>query len=673
MHPNTTTGKRTTTPLIARPSSLPQNPLHAAHRPPPSFPLHGGLPPPAMNPLAYSLGGALNVMGYNGMHYPPVHQAAMHAPLPYYDPPAPVRTAAAPPLPPAHSHAFLPARPAHLPYLPSSAPSTSHRSTSTNPVPARPPRSSGPAAAPSELHCTALAGCPFSTRSRKLLREHLEDRHLVFEPGREPKPWSGSLKPLDGAVIEGTGITLDSEEAVRKWREDRKRRWPSKKVVEEKERQREERVKAGLEAPPRERNAGRGRGRGGRGDFGGDHGGRGGGARGLGRGAMGGHGGEGRDNGSKRAMGDEARMEGPEQKKAKVDATEGPAKVDADESGDSTSSDSSELSSSDSESDDASVAGPEDVDDDAAEDGDEGDSDGEPVEEMSTKRNAELPNGGNDSVTASPTKQFQVVCRQWRKGTCALGDAQCPYLHTIPPGQADPPPPRRQRPHPRAPPHNPFARPSLTTASNPFSSTPSAFDAFSVLEEHDLRHELNDLLQVIEWTGANGWLKGVELRIGQKDEESGIEVVGQSEDARLGSGGNEANGVHDEGEGEDETVGADAASDKVDLTPSTSLVNVASYTLPNKPSISVIESASSLPPPSTGPLPTTLVPPSLASATKPSTTTIPKASGPARPSGLSLVADYSSDDSQDSDSELEENLVAESLRPKQSTVASTLS
>jgi len=34
-------------------------------------------------------------------------------------------------------------------------------------------------------------------------------------------------------LIEGTSVTLDSPEAVAKWIEERKKRWPSNKVVEE--------------------------------------------------------------------------------------------------------------------------------------------------------------------------------------------------------------------------------------------------------------------------------------------------------------------------------------------------------------------------------------------------------------------------------------------------------
>lgn len=42
---------------------------------------------------------------------------------------------------------------------------------------------------------------------------------------------------------------------------------------------------------------------------------------------------------------------------------------------------------------------------------------------------------------------------------------------------------------------------------------------------------MSDVLQVIEFLGANDWLKGVEIRPGQLDEESGIEVL---EDKKVG-------------------------------------------------------------------------------------------------------------------------------------------
>ena len=38
--------------------------------------------------------------------------------------------------------------------------------------------------------------------------------------------------------------------------------------------------------------------------------------------------------------------------------------------------------------------------------------------------------GGGGGGGPAP-KRFQVVCRHWRKGNCALGDAECPYLHHV--------------------------------------------------------------------------------------------------------------------------------------------------------------------------------------------------------------------------------------------------
>lgn len=95
-------------------------------------------------------------------------------------------------------------------------------------------------------------GCSFEGQ-RKAVREHEEDRHLIYAPGKEPKPWVGSYKAPDGSVpflagqdssgeilkscshsvrIEGTSISLDSPEAIAKWIEERKKKWPSAKVVE---------------------------------------------------------------------------------------------------------------------------------------------------------------------------------------------------------------------------------------------------------------------------------------------------------------------------------------------------------------------------------------------------------------------------------------------------------
>ncbi|BGP28575.1 hypothetical protein JCM10296v2_000311 [Rhodotorula toruloides] len=337
--------------------------------------------------------------------------------------------------------------------------------------------------------------CSF-TGLKKQVREHEEDRHLIYAPGREPKPWSGSLKPVDGAVIEGTGIALDTPEAVAKWIEERKKRWPSKKVVEEKEKARAERIAAGLEAPPRERGSrGRGRGRG-QADLRG---------RGRGRGGRGGFVG-GREGGEAQ-QGEADKADEPARKRVKMgnegetaDAktavqTEDPDEADSDDSDDGPP----EQATTQVEAMDAEMDDDETVEEEGT--GAEQAGEEELVQTLT-----------EDAASEAPRKRFQVVCRHWRKGSCALGD-DCPYLHEIPANAPPPPLPKRKRPAPPPPPHNPFARPAGYS------------DPFSLLEERDYKHLVSDVLQVIEFLGANDWLKGVEIRPGQLDEESGIEVL----------------------------------------------------------------------------------------------------------------------------------------------------
>ncbi|BGP12473.1 hypothetical protein JCM10213_006960 [Rhodosporidiobolus nylandii] len=451
--------------------------------------------------------------------------------------------------------------------------------------------------------------CSFTGRQKEV-REHEEDRHLIYQPGREPKPWSGSLKPIDGAVIEGTGLSLDTPEAVAKWIEERKKRWPSKKVVDEKEKARAERVAAGLEAPPRERGAGRGRGRG-RGqasDFGG---------RGRGRGGRGGF--VGGSHGAPPEEGDE-----PAAKRLKIEDG-----VKQDDSGSGSSSDSSDLSSSGSDDEDS-------------------DDDGPPEEEASSRRRGSLDGlkgededeedegpeaqgvkkeeGGEEK--AEPEKRFQVVCRHWRKGQCQLGDEKCPYLHHIPANAPPPPPPKRKRPAPPPPAHNPFARPAS------FSSDP-----FAQLAERDHRHLVSDVLQVIEWLGANDWLRGVEIRPGQVEEESGIEVLAETEtqEVKIEEGQQDAKPVIEEMKPA-EANGAPASM------PSAVIPPPHPSSLPTKPLTAPLVPS---------PLPLTAAPVStLPIRPLPAAT----AAAPA-PSALSFLADYGSD----TDDEADEQAVAAAL------------
>ncbi|KAG5221235.1 nuclear fragile mental retardation-interacting protein [Salix suchowensis] len=96
--------------------------------------------------------------------------------------------------------------------------------------------------------CTYL-NCKF-TGSPKTLEIHRMDRHLIYPPGwdkqRKKNDWDAdpSLKgkPIP---IQGTNIFLDTLEAVKAWREERKRRWPSKDRVEDKKRKMSEAIARG--------------------------------------------------------------------------------------------------------------------------------------------------------------------------------------------------------------------------------------------------------------------------------------------------------------------------------------------------------------------------------------------------------------------------------------------
>ncbi|GAA5892104.1 hypothetical protein JCM6882_005696 [Rhodosporidiobolus microsporus] len=618
----------------------------------------GGLPPPPAPPYAERGGYG---QGHGGGAYgPPQHygQNGWNGAAPGYPPQPPPQPAYPPSFyPPSHQiHHSLP--PAPAPYASTSSasypPSLPNRPQTTEdgytlsgaydlsassapssfpPGPSRggPPGKRGRGAGarggrepvnqgPQIIKC-CKEDCTFTGR-KKDVREHEEDRHLIYAPGREPKPWSGSLKPLEGAVIEGTGISLDTPEALARWIEERKKRWPSKKVVEEKEKAREQRVAAGLEAPPRER-GGRGRGRGrGQADFGGR-------GRGQGRGgARGGYGGArdprvgGEEEGERAAK----RFKGENGEGEKVRKAEG--EVSSSDDSDSDDSSSGSNSSSDSDSDDS----------------DDGDSDDGPPEEESTakagadaegegERDGAEGGGAKDEGGGKPKKQFQVVCRHWRKGQCALGDEKCPYLHEIP-ANAPSPLPKRKRPAPPPPAHNPFARPAS------FSSDP-----FALLAERDHRHIVSDVLQVIEWLGANDWLKGVEIRPGQVDEESGIEVLAETKVDEEGAGGKIEEVEMDtalEAGGDAAPVSEATATSAPLLSPAKSLTPFPS-SLPAKPSFP----APSLPPA-----------PSITSPAPPAPTTAIAAPSAPQGIGLALLADYGSDSEDD---EAEDEAVAAAL------------
>ncbi|KAK4050453.1 hypothetical protein OIV83_003523 [Microbotryomycetes sp. JL201] len=343
-----------------------------------------------------------------------------------------------------------------------------------------------------QVKCS-LDGCEFQGSSKQA-REHEEDRHLIFAPGREPKPWSGKL--ATGVTIEGTSMSLDTPEAVAQWIEERKKRWPTNRLIAEKEAQRQERIAAGLEAP-----SGRGGPRGARG------------ARGRGANLT---------RGARASAENRGRIGATAvSRQSAVDETQLAAKA--------------EKNDSDSDSDSSSDSSEDSSDD---EDDEDDENDGDELPEESSSKPSETVDGvaladdplaekaavdwtAVDGAIASDMQldRKRVVCKFWRsKGGCGLGD-RCHFLHSLPDKSTQPskPPvvPTRKRPAPPAPPHNPFAR---------------SFDPFEQLQERDWQQVIENVLQVIDFLSENEWLKGVERRVGEMDEESGIEVLDEKKE-----------------------------------------------------------------------------------------------------------------------------------------------
>ncbi|KAF8591888.1 hypothetical protein K439DRAFT_1626401 [Ramaria rubella] len=99
---------------------------------------------------------------------------------------------------------------------------------------------------PGDTRCSH-DGCSF-TGSKKNVEVHMMDRHLVFPPGwkKRNNDWDAdpSLKGKP-VPIPGTGLTLNTPEAVDAWIAERKKRWPSKEHVEDKKRKAQEAVDRG--------------------------------------------------------------------------------------------------------------------------------------------------------------------------------------------------------------------------------------------------------------------------------------------------------------------------------------------------------------------------------------------------------------------------------------------
>ncbi|KAI0375391.1 hypothetical protein BV20DRAFT_933540 [Pilatotrama ljubarskyi] len=101
---------------------------------------------------------------------------------------------------------------------------------------------------PGTCRCTK-PGCSF-TGSKKAVEIHMMDRHLIYPPGWEHRKkrndWDAdpSLKgkPIP---IQGTGLKLDTPEAIEQWIAERKKRFPTAQNVEDKERKMREAIQRG--------------------------------------------------------------------------------------------------------------------------------------------------------------------------------------------------------------------------------------------------------------------------------------------------------------------------------------------------------------------------------------------------------------------------------------------
>ncbi|CAH7686957.1 hypothetical protein BY996DRAFT_8684242 [Phakopsora pachyrhizi] len=90
------------------------------------------------------------------------------------------------------------------------------------------------------LRCSE-PGCTFEAK-RSIVTIHQEDRHLKFSAERLKSLQDNSKKRLDGppnATIQGLGYSLKTEEQISKWIEERRRRWPTAKLIKQKAEQAE--------------------------------------------------------------------------------------------------------------------------------------------------------------------------------------------------------------------------------------------------------------------------------------------------------------------------------------------------------------------------------------------------------------------------------------------------
>ncbi|KAK7058883.1 hypothetical protein VNI00_001507 [Paramarasmius palmivorus] len=96
---------------------------------------------------------------------------------------------------------------------------------------------------PGHSRCT-YKNCTF-TGSAKSVELHMADRHLIYPPGWE-KRQKGSDWDADPSLkgktipIQGTNVVLDTPDAIDSWVAERKKRWPTSALIEDKKRKLEE-------------------------------------------------------------------------------------------------------------------------------------------------------------------------------------------------------------------------------------------------------------------------------------------------------------------------------------------------------------------------------------------------------------------------------------------------
>lgn len=343
-------------------------------------------------------------------------------------------------------------------------------------------------------------GCKYEGNA-KSVEIHEEDRHLRFKPGKEPQAQSRRPDGPAGATIQGLGYALQTEEQIAKWIEERRKRWPTSKVIAEKA---AKGPKASLQGPSH-----------GRGD------------RTAGRGLP------------KSARG-KAHAGPSSQRKAPNVTPQFSEKVPTTKSSQKRSREDEDDGSGDDEEDEEAVlrerylksrstngtvddAGPATVhrnvdqgndDEDQASNDDNEDMDPikdavsskieikdpklDPTQQPDPNVKNHTSNDQTDQVAQNMNEKQTKVCKWWKLKRCKRGDS-CLYSH----------PPRDQPTKKQKPSKN---KPTMNTATQPTSGS----GLLSKLLEKDIKQDVADLASVISFLVENDFLDHTELQIGEE-------------------------------------------------------------------------------------------------------------------------------------------------------------